>query len=85
MVVTYHHAITLGLFVSMVLHIQTTNARNAMHLLGRLGIERKQMKTILSVIGIIAFLAAIGWMEISLWTECRETNSWLYCMRIISR
>ena len=43
------------------------------------------MKTILSAIGIIAFLASIGWMEISLWTECRETNSWLYCMRIISR
>lgn len=43
------------------------------------------MKTILSAIGIIAFLAAIGWMEIVLWTECRETNSWLYCMRVISR
>jgi len=32
--------------------------------------------------------AAIGlvvWAEYTLWTECRQTNSWFYYMRVLSK
>ena len=31
------------------------------------------------------FLAALIWWEMSLWDECRQTNSFWYCVRILSR
>jgi hypothetical protein len=32
---------------------------------------------VLAVVG-----AAVAW-EFSLWSECRQTNSWFYCARVL--
>jgi hypothetical protein len=47
------------------------------------------MATNLKVIGALALVlaligGAIAW-EISLWSECRQTNSWFYCLRVLNR
>jgi hypothetical protein len=34
----------------------------------------------------IFVLMLVGiWMEINIWNECRETNSFWYCMRVLSK
>ena len=41
---------------------------------------------ILLAIGIALFLALLGlagWLEIQVWHECRETNSFLYCLKLV--
>ena len=35
-----------------------------------------------AVIGVLGFLL---WMQVSVWNECRETNSWWYCVNLIRR
>lgn len=37
------------------------------------------------VIGMLALVAFIAWWNVSLWSECRETNSFWYCVRVIGR
>jgi hypothetical protein len=32
-----------------------------------------------------ALIAFAIWVEIGVWNECRATNSWFYCMRILSK
>lgn len=34
---------------------------------------------------VAAILVISGWYEISLWNECRDTNSWYYCIRVLGR
>lgn len=43
---------------------------------------------VLSVVAMIAVFAIIGgsiWWEASLFFECRETNSFFYCMRVLAK
>jgi uncharacterized membrane protein YiaA len=43
----------------------------------------------LKLFAIFALVAVIvtgcTWYEISVWNECRQTNSFLYCMRVLGR
>lgn len=35
---------------------------------------------------LIALFIALGfWWEVSSWVECRETNSFWYCLRILGK
>jgi len=34
---------------------------------------------------IVAVIALGIWYEIYMWKQCRLTNSWFYCMRILSK
>jgi hypothetical protein len=34
---------------------------------------------------IIAAIAGTIYLEIGVWQECRATNSWFYCMRVLSK
>jgi hypothetical protein len=47
--------------------------------------ERNNMKQALIVIGIVAFLGLAVWYEVEMWSECRQTNSFWYCMRVLSK
>lgn len=38
-----------------------------------------------AVLAAVAIIGLAIWWEVSVWQECRETNSWLYCWRVISR
>jgi hypothetical protein len=40
---------------------------------------------IASVTLVFAFVALAVGCEISMWQECRATNSWFYCMRVLSK
>lgn len=43
----------------------------------------------LKIAGLAALmvgLVGLGiWYEVGVWNECRETNSWMYCMRVLSK
>ena len=43
------------------------------------------MKTWLIVTGIAALIAAGIYWELQVWDECRQTNSFMYCMGVISK
>jgi hypothetical protein len=50
------------------------------------------MKNIKSYLGpaaiVLAVVTLIGlgiWYEIEMWSECRATNTFWYCMRILSK
>lgn len=34
---------------------------------------------------IVAVIALVVWWEVSIWGECRATNSFWYCVRILAR
>lgn len=37
---------------------------------------------------VLAVVALIGlgiYWEISVWQECRQTNSWFYCVRVLGK
>ncbi len=40
-------------------------------------------------VGIIVlaalFFGLIGWWQYSLWAECRQTNSFFYCLRVLNK
>jgi hypothetical protein len=38
-----------------------------------------------SVTLVLAFVALAIGCEINVWQECRQTNSWFYCMRVLSK
>lgn len=40
---------------------------------------------ILPVAVFAALIGLIAWWQLSLWEECRSTNSFWYCVRILSR
>ena len=39
------------------------------------------------VVGVLtsAIVSGVVYLEVSLWNECRETNSFLYCLRTLSK
>jgi hypothetical protein len=37
------------------------------------------------VIAVVAFFAIGIYYEMAVWQECRQTNSWFYCMRVLSK
>lgn len=50
---------------------------------------KRDTKDTLKVLGlavvVIAFVAIGIYYEMAVWQECRATNSWLYCMRVLSK
>lgn len=50
------------------------------------GQERMRWGPTISVAFAMALLVGISiWWELTLWQECRATNSWLYCVRILGK
>lgn len=43
------------------------------------------MKVALYTAAVFGILGLGIWYEISVWNECRLTNSWLYCTRVLSK
>jgi hypothetical protein len=41
------------------------------------------MKNVLPIVGTALVVALAIWYEVSMWNECRETNSFFYCMRVL--
>lgn len=37
------------------------------------------------ILGILAVIALAFLWEVNIWNECRETNSFWYCVRVVSR
>lgn len=48
--------------------------------------KMKDNLTVLACVGTLVLLAGVSivW-TVSIWTECRETNSFGYCLRLISK
>lgn len=41
-----------------------------------------------AVVGLALFLAIVGsciWWEVGLWRDCRATNGFWYCVRVLNR
>lgn len=34
-------------------------------------------------IGLVVIILFALYYEVSVWRECRQTNSWFYCMRVL--
>lgn len=34
---------------------------------------------------VAAVVAGLVYYEVSIWNECRQTNSFLYCVRVVSK
>jgi len=51
--------------------------------------NNNKLKDTLAVIGVAALvifvLGAAVWYQSALWSECRQTNSFMYCMRVLSK
>jgi hypothetical protein len=45
----------------------------------------RDLKTIGVAALVVAVLAGIIYLEVDVWQECRVTNSWFYCMRVLSK
>lgn len=43
------------------------------------------MKEFLYILAIIGVIMLGLWYQATVWQECRETNSFLYCMRLVGR
>lgn len=43
------------------------------------------MKSFLIVAGFFVAVVLLVAFQVSLWNECRETNSFFYCMHVLSR
>ncbi len=43
------------------------------------------MKQMPLIILIAAVVVAIAACEISIWNECRDSNSWIYCVRFMGK
>jgi len=43
------------------------------------------MKPVAIIAGVLALVSVGIYWEISLWSECRATNSWLYCVRVLGK
>ena len=40
---------------------------------------------VLGGLAVVAFLSFIIAWNVSIWSECRETNSFAYCLRLMSK
>lgn len=43
------------------------------------------MRVILIILVVIGLIGLGTWNEISLWNECRATNSFFYCARVLGK
>jgi len=43
------------------------------------------MKTVLIYACLLAVIVTAMWLEMQVWDECRQTNSFWYCMRVLSK
>ncbi len=43
------------------------------------------MTRFLVILGIATFIGLVGWFQYSLWSECRQTNSFFYCLRVLNK
>ena len=43
------------------------------------------MKQFFTGVGIVAVILLAIWYEMEVWSECRQTNSFMYCMRVLSK
>jgi hypothetical protein len=39
--------------------------------------------TIVGIIAILFIIVAAIYLEVGVWTECRQTNSFFYCFRVL--
>lgn len=51
--------------------------------------SRSRSNDTLTILGAVTALVAVVvlviWWNVSVWTECRQTNSWMYCVRVLSK
>ncbi len=40
---------------------------------------------LLVIVGVLIWVSVSVYLEISVWNECRQTNSFWYCMRMMSK
>lgn len=45
----------------------------------------KNLVPYLIIAGVVAVIAGIIYLEVGVWQECRATNSWLYCVRVLGK
>jgi uncharacterized membrane protein YiaA len=43
------------------------------------------MSKALMVVGIVVVFGSLIAYNVSIWKECRQTNSWGYCMHVLSK
>lgn len=43
------------------------------------------MKEIIAVAAIFGAVAVSVYISVEVWTECRATNSFFYCLRLVAR
>lgn len=46
---------------------------------------KKRLIEAVWVIGTLAVVVGLTWLQIDVWNECRSTNSFWYCMRVLSK
>jgi hypothetical protein len=39
---------------------------------------------LIGAIAVIGILYLVIWWKVSIWKECRQTNSWMYCVHMIN-
>lgn len=45
----------------------------------------KNLSSYLIAAGVVAVIAGAIYLEVGVWQECRATNSWFYCMRVLGK
>jgi hypothetical protein len=45
----------------------------------------EKLKVIGALLLIALVLGGVLFYEVAVWSECRQTNSWWYCLRILSK
>lgn len=45
----------------------------------------REAPILLAVVATLALFIFAGFVQVSVWNECRETNSFFYCMRLVSK
>ncbi|QTZ83278.1 hypothetical protein phiGM223_12 [Pseudomonas phage phiGM22-3] len=45
----------------------------------------KQLSNWLVIVALCALVAGCVAWNVSLWNECRASNSWMYCMHVLSK
>jgi hypothetical protein len=46
---------------------------------------KSNLGSLLFAIAVVAFFGFGLWWTMQVWNECRLTNSWMYCLRLISK
>ncbi len=43
------------------------------------------MKYSAVIVAGVGLFGLLVWFQYSLWSECRQTNSWFYCARVLNK